>query len=120
MQVLQVMQAMQVLQVMQILQAKGHKKTVGATNGFKIANEEGYYFFLCLIILSFFFLLCVAILCFFLFLPQGTAELLISPKAGEICNYGVHYRDFESRRSIAVGAFFYFYICYMISMLVIN
>ena len=56
------------------------KKTVGATNGFKIANEEGYYFFLCLIILSFFFLLCVAILCFFLFLPQGTAELLIFPR----------------------------------------
>ena len=58
-----------------------NKKTVGATNGFKIANEEGYYFFLCLIILSFFFLLCVAILCFFLFLPQGTAELLIVPES---------------------------------------
>ena len=43
MQVLQVMQAMQVLQAMQIMQvfqAKGHKKTVGATNGFKIAMKK--------------------------------------------------------------------------------
>ena len=40
MQVLQVMQAMQVLQAMQVFQAKGHKKTVGATNGFKIAESK--------------------------------------------------------------------------------
>jgi hypothetical protein len=79
----------------------GEKKTTGATSGFKIAIEEGYYFFLCLIILSFFFLLCVAILCFFLFLPQGTAELLISLKMGRFCNYGVYYRDFACKRSIA-------------------
>ena len=63
-----------------VINRQESKKTAGATNGFKIANEEGYYFFLCLIILSFFFLLCVAILCFFLFLPQGTAELLIFPR----------------------------------------
>ena len=78
------MQVLQVMQIMQVLQAKGHKKTVGATNGFKIAeskNNPWDYFFLCLIILSFFFLLCVAILCFFLFLPQGTAELLIVPES---------------------------------------
>ena len=61
-----------------IFLCKSHKKPLERP-AVKRLRRRRNYFFLCLIILSFFFLLWVAILCFFLFLPQGTAELLISP-----------------------------------------